>query len=120
MRIAFDIDGTITCCPEFFSVVSKALIAAGHKVYVISYREDREFAEQDLAEYGVVFDELVLPSEQEWQRSGGENWRQEIGQWKAEACRRLGIDLLFDDMPEVVNAVGEKTVAFMAVRPCDP
>ena len=64
MRIAFDIDDTITRCPEFFAIISKALIASGHRVYVLTYREDREFAEQDLAERGVVFDELVLPTEQ--------------------------------------------------------
>ena len=32
MRVAIDIDGTITRCPVFFSIVSRALLAAGHQV----------------------------------------------------------------------------------------
>jgi hypothetical protein len=62
MRIAFDIDDTITRCPQFFAVVSKALMAAGHKVYIVSHREDRGFTEEDLAEYCVCFNELILPT----------------------------------------------------------
>ena len=68
MRIGFDIDDTIIRCPEFFAVASKALMAAGHKVYIVSYREDRGFAEEDLAEHCVSFDELVLPTEEELRR----------------------------------------------------
>jgi hypothetical protein len=117
MQIALDIDDTITRCPEFFAFLSKAMLAAGHKVYIISYREDREFSEEDLAGHGIVFDELILPTEQEMQRRNAENWRQEASRWKAEVCRRFGIDVLFDDMPEVVNALGKDTVAFMTVDP---
>jgi hypothetical protein len=117
MHIAFDIDDTITRCPQFFSIISKALRASGHKVYIISYREDREFAEEDLAEHGITFDELVLPSEQELHRSTSQTWKQEAAQWKAEVCRRLGVEVFFEDMPEVINALDAQTQAFMAVDP---
>jgi hypothetical protein len=117
MRIAFDIDDTITRCPEFFAVISKALIAAGHKVHVISSHEDRGFAEEGLAECGVSFDELILSSDREYQPTGTRPLQAEAGNWKAEVCRRLEIDVLFDDMPEVVNALDERTVGFMTVDP---
>jgi len=114
-RIAFDIDDTITRCPQFFAVISKALRAAGHKVYVISYREDREFAEQDLADYGVLYDELALPSQAEMHSAPPGEWKNAAARWKADVCRRLAIDVFFEDVPEVVNAMGGGTVAFMAV-----
>ncbi|MBP7935413.1 MAG: hypothetical protein KA354_12275 [Phycisphaerae bacterium] len=117
MRIAFDIDDTITRCPEFFAVISKALRAAGHKVYIISYREDRGFAEEDLAECGVSYDELILFADDERKAGGAKSWQDEAGRWKAEVCRQLEIDVLFDDMPEVVSALDEQTAAFMTVDP---
>ena len=116
MRIGFDIDDTITRCPVFFAVVTSALIASGNKVYIISFREDREFAEEDLADHQIAFDTLVLPTEQEYRSATDNNWREGAAEWKAEVCRRLKIDLLFDDMPEVVNALPSETVGIMVVE----
>ena len=42
MKVALDIDDTITRCPDFFAFLSKALKDAGHHVYVVSYRADRD------------------------------------------------------------------------------
>lgn len=117
MRIAFDIDDTITRCPEFFAVVSRALRAEGHRVYVVSYREDRGFAEEDLAEHCISFDELVLPTEDELRRAEPSEWRANAARWKAEVCRTLAIDVLFEDMPDVIAALDRTTVAFMAIDP---
>lgn len=117
MNIAFDLDDTITRCPAFFSAISKALLDAGHKVYIITYREDRQFAEEDLAECGVAFSELVLPGEADFRGIPYEQWRAQASQWKARVCRTLGIDVFFDDMPEVINAIGNQTALFMAVDP---
>lgn len=117
MQIGLDIDGTITRCPQFFAVVSKALMAAGHKVYIVSYREDRGFAEEDLAEHGVSYDELILPTAAELRRVQPTAWRAHAAQWKAEVCRKLGIEILFEDLPEVIAALDPTTVAFMAVDP---
>ena len=119
MRVGFDIDNTITRCPQLFAVISKALMASGHQVYIVSYREDRGFAEEDLAEYGVSFDELVIPAEDELRRMPPSQWRTNAARWKAEVCRRLEIDVLFEDMPEVIAALDKSTVAFMAVDPAE-
>ena len=63
MRVAFDIDDTITRCPDFFAVISQALMAAGHDVYIISYRSGRGVVEQELEGYGIRFRDVILPSE---------------------------------------------------------
>jgi hypothetical protein len=107
MRVALDIDDTITRCPPFFSLISKALIAAGHQVFVISYRMDQEAVEQELRHvYDLAFSEVILPTSQELDREGFYNW-------KANACRRLEIDIFFEDMPEVINELDPSVVAFM-------
>jgi hypothetical protein len=116
MNVGFDIDDTITRCPEFFGIISKALRAVGHRVYVISWREDREFAEQDLAECGISFDELVLPPQELLYAASGD-WKAEAARWKSEVCRKLKVDVFFEDMPEVIRALDKGTVAFMAVDP---
>ena len=115
MNIALDLDDTISRCPPFFSILSKAFIASGHKVYVITHREDRAFAAEDLAAYGISYDELILPTVEEFQRNTSGEWRTSIGAWKAEMCRRLEVDVCIDDMPDVVNALDERILALMVV-----
>ena len=110
MNVALDIDDTITRCPGFFALLSKALNDSGHKVYIITYREDRELAEEELAELGITYHDIVLATEQELEDA-------EFFQWKADVCRRLKIDIFFEDMPEVVNALDDSTIAFV---PFDP
>ena len=38
-------------------------------------------------------------------------------QWKAKVCKGLGIDILFEDMPEVINQLHGSTIAFAAFDP---
>ncbi len=108
MRIAIDIDDTITRCPAFFSLVSRSVLAAGHEVIILTYREDREQTESDLDEWGIAYDELVMASSIELDRTG-------FFEWKPKVCRDRRIDILFEDMPEVINGLDESTVAFMPV-----
>jgi hypothetical protein len=115
MHIGLDLDGTITRCPEFFSVVSKALIAAGHKVYVVTWREDREFTLEDLAEHQITFDQLIMPKQEEIRGVPPHEWNAAASRWKAQVCRSMGIDILFEDMPEVANALDRRTAMFLAV-----
>ena len=42
MVVAFDIDDTISRHPQFFAFLTQALIAAGHKVLIITFRSDRQ------------------------------------------------------------------------------
>jgi len=106
MRVALDIDDTITRHPRFFAFLSKALIRAGHSVYIISYRQGQEEVEADLAAFGISFTEVVLPSSEDLAREG-------FYEWKAAACKRLGVEVFFEDMPEVINELDKSVVAFV-------
>lgn len=110
MRVALDIDDTITRHPEFFAFLSKALIDSGNEVYIISYRQGQQEVEADLAVYGISFTEVVLPTTEDLGREG-------FYEWKAATCRRLGIEVFFEDMPEVVNELDSNVLALV---PFDP
>lgn len=108
MTFGLDIDETITRCPPLFAVLSRALIAEGHKVYVITFRDDsdRETTEVDLREYGIHYSKLIMAGDDDLCGS-------RFYKWKADVCRRLRVDVLFEDMPEVVNELPASTIAFV-------
>ena len=39
MRIGIDLDETISAMPEWFSLLTKAVVTSGHEIHVITYRE---------------------------------------------------------------------------------
>lgn len=85
--IGIDIDGCVDEFPRFFSVL------ASHwpgKVYVISFRDNRQKAEEYLARFGVVYCELILVNS---------------FQEKAAVIAREGIAAFFDDQPEVLKPI---------------
>jgi uncharacterized HAD superfamily protein len=94
MKVALDIDGTISEHPEFFAVLSSALRAAGHQVLVLTYRDPNrvEAAKAQLAGWRVEFDELVIADSLES---------------KGQLCPAHGVDIFFDDQDECIAAVPE-------------
>lgn len=110
LRIGLDIDDTITRCPAFFALLSKALVEAGHEVHVISYREERRETEEELREHGIRYTSLTLTD-------GVDFGKEKFFQWKARMCKELEIDILFEDMPEVINELDGSTIAFVAFDP---
>ena len=109
MKIGLDLDDTITAMPEFFSVLSKALTKAGHKIYVITYRNktDRMDTVQELREFGIEYEKLFCS-----------DWNNEdMGPYKARIAREVGLDLMIDDSPEVLAELPD-TVKRIWV--CDP
>jgi uncharacterized HAD superfamily protein len=97
MKVALDIDGTISEHPEFFAVLSTALRAAGHQVLVLTYRDSNrvEATKEHLAAWGIQFDELVIAPSLEG---------------KGELCGTLGVDLFFDDQDECIASVPESVL----------
>ena len=95
MKVALDIDGTISEHPEFFAMLSAALRAAGHHVLVLTFRDPARDAvtRAQLAAWGVVFDELVIAGSLEA---------------KGELCGAHGVDLFFDDQDECIATVPER------------
>src|SRR5258708_6784062 len=55
--IGLDLDGTIDEAPVFFAALSRCWPG---RVVVVTYRDDRRKALDDLDRYGVRFDDLVL------------------------------------------------------------
>ena len=109
MIIAFDIDDTITRHPPFFALLTRALADTGHRVLIITFRDDRAVTQADLRAWGVTYDELVC-----W--SAAENDLAEADVWKATVCRRHGVDIFFEDDPDVLAHVDPATVCFMPVE----
>lgn len=107
MVIGFDIDDTITAHPPLFAVVSQALRLAGHRVVVITMRLDRERAAADLAAYGVVYDELRCFEIE----APGDYWG-----WKGRVCAALGVEVFFDDSPDILARMPAATLPFLAVH----
>ena len=64
------------------------------KVYVLTYRSDRDKTIQDLAKFDINYDELILVDSFDA---------------KAEVIKKEGILVYFDDQPEMLKNVTPKT-----------
>ena len=111
MKIALDIDGTISDSPEFFSLISKAIMAQGGEVHVISYRweETRFRTEEELDSWGISYTRLHLPADTVRPR--------DCPAWKASIVTEQGIEVVFEDQPEVLEAMPEGVVRFWLCNP---
>lgn len=105
MTIALDIDDTISRHPGFFAFISRALIQAGHRVLIITFRDEssRNGTESDLRGWGIHYDELICWSMQTCDLA-------EVDAWKGRLCREHGVDLFFEDDPNVLAHVDDTTV----------
>lgn len=94
MKIGIDLDGTITELPELFSVLTRALVEAGHEVHVITYRECGTDGEvrAELHDLEVRYTRLHLPE-----------GPVAAPQWKAALAGELGLDVMIEDSPEVLS-----------------
>jgi len=107
MVVGLDIDDTITRHPVFFAFLSGALVAAGHRVLIITMRVDRERAEADLRTMGVVWNELyTFPEDGPYTPY----WK-----WKGDLCRQHGVELFFDDSPDILEHMPEGTFPLLAL-----
>ena len=98
MKIALDLDGTITRYPEFFATLSQLW---DDDVYVITFRDSMETSVADCRRYGVKYKEIILANKDD--------------DTKAIEIERLGIGVFFDDMPEFLIHT-KKNVATFLVR----
>jgi hypothetical protein len=102
MKVALDIDGTISELPELFAILAASLRARGHQVVVLAYRDpSREQATRDqLAAWGIEFDDLLFAPTLEA---------------KGPVCRDHQIDVFFEDQDECIASVPE-SVLVLKVR----
>ena len=98
MNIGLDIDGTISEAPEFFSLLSASLKAAGHKVHIVTYRDPKSIEEtkQELKSWKIAYDALHLPEE---------GFGMGMAEWKRDVAKAMNLDLMADDSLEVLAAM---------------
>ncbi|MBL1218621.1 MAG: HAD family hydrolase [Planctomycetes bacterium] len=108
MNIALDIDDTITRHPEFFAFLTASLRQAGHRIIILTFREDAEVTTADLHGWGIVFDELITSSLDLCLKHG-------VDEWKGAMCRQHNVDVFFEDDPDVLQHVDDHTMCLMPV-----
>ena len=113
MIVGLDIDDTITRCPEFFSLLTRALIEADHEVIIITFRQDRDARQADLEQWDVSYSELLTSTLDDCLEHG-------VNEWKAIMCRRYGVEIFFEDDPQVIEHVDASTICMMPVEAGSP
>ncbi len=93
--LGFDLDGTITESPDFFSMLSN--VWPGW-VYIVSYRSDYDKAKSLVDEFGMKYEELILVD-----RMDG----------KAAVIEDREIDIFFDDQPEMLKNIKRNCQVFL-------
>src|SRR5262249_30291239 len=97
MKVALDVDGTISEHPELFALLSASLRAAGHAVIVLTYRDPERIdaTKTQLADWRITYDEIVFAGS----LSG-----------KGELCRQHGVEVFIDDQDECIVGVPENVL----------
>jgi len=84
IKIAVDLDGTISEYPEFFKLFTKAMSQAGCKIYIVTDRPpgtEKNVTEQ-LQSYGITYETIEITGQ------------------KSEYILKEGIGVLFDDVDD--------------------
>ena len=103
MVVAFDIDDTISRHPQFFSFLTRVLLAAGHEVLIITFRQDRTGTESDLRDWAIAWTRLITATTEACLAEG-------VNRWKASECRKAGVDVFFEDDPDVLQHIDPTTL----------
>jgi hypothetical protein len=90
VKVALDMDGTISEHPELFALLATSLRAAGHAVMILTYRDpDRvEATRRQLAGWGIEYDEVVFAPSLHG---------------KGEMCRQHAVDVFIDQNECIVG-----------------
>lgn len=109
MTFGIDYYRTITMNPKLFRKLSSAILLAGYPVYIITaVRQDRAAIVREEVKRSKVpytFLELVIFKEFD-----------DIPQLKLEACKRLGVKFMFDDLETVCTLLSKHGILTAQVR----
>lgn len=125
MRLALDIDGTITTDPPFFSLIAKKVMQSGGDVHVVSSRspEGRSETLEELKDYGIVFSALhLLPhisTAQSLCPHSGLNWFERHLWLKVDYALANEITHFVDDDPKVLALFARFAPAVVAIATQD-
>jgi len=96
MKLALDLDDTITRYPEFFSKLSQLWC---DDVYILTFRSDMQSCIDDCKRHNIKYTEIILANKDD--------------DSKAKEIERLGIEVFFDDCPEFLVHVPKNVATFM-------
>ncbi|WP_372365103.1 hypothetical protein [Candidatus Uabimicrobium sp. HlEnr_7] len=108
MRIAIDIDDTITHAPKFFSALTQFIKA---EIIIVSFRDNLEEALSVLQNSQISYDKVILSNDRELGRENSQG----LSEWKAKVVQKIKADVFFEDMPEVIALVKPPTKVFMTI-----
>ena len=96
MKIAVDIDGTITAYPEFFGLFTKAMTKAGCEIHILTdrERETENGIAEELEHYGIRYHKIKITGN------------------KAEYIIDERIEVLFEDTDEYFLSLPEEVAVF--------
>ncbi|WP_372365727.1 hypothetical protein [Candidatus Uabimicrobium sp. HlEnr_7] len=108
MRIAIDINHTITHAPEFFSLFTRLMKA---EIIIVTCRDSLEEAQLALQDCQVRYDRIIIPNDSELGRKKDQN----LSEWKAHVIEQIKADVFFDDTPEIIALIKPPTKVFMVI-----
>jgi hypothetical protein len=100
VNVAFDIDGTLTAAPQEMTGLAQNLVRRGHKVYVITYRDEdwRPMTQAMLDDLRFPYSKLLMMP----------HWSMEsAAEFKAKMVLRHRIAVMIDNDPVVLAAMPE-------------
>ena len=126
MKIGIDVHGVITDYPEFFSVLTRALIEEEHEVHIITGKSVIDGKIKDkLKLFDIAYTRIFSIVDSEIEK-GTEVRHTEEGIWMSEAiwnsakanyCRAQGIDMMFDDEKDYAKYFeGSRTKFFLVPK----
>jgi len=100
LKIALDLDGTITYAPEFFRTFTEQFYNVA-EIHIVTCRppEDRESTERELKELGIKYHYLALE------------------RYKIVYCLQNGINAIFEDDDEFFLKMPKDVVVFKVRQP---
>lgn len=109
-RIAFDFDMTLSRAPSTFGDLIMASQTHRMHHYIITGRPEshRQKTIDELMGFGIdpqCFEEIVLFPEYYAMSEFSSEKLKRISDWKAEQCKRLNIDILFEDNVMVIDSI---------------
>ena len=107
LRFGIDIDGTITQAPMHFKRLIDALIEDDDYIYIITARDAgrRKETEDYLVDLCIKYHMLVMKPV---------DWQGTVPEWKVEAVKQTGVQLMFDNEEPNCWAIQQQTACLAA------
>lgn len=109
MIIGIDYYRTITSDPKIFRAICQPWIGAGYSVYVITAvrRNNITTTRESIRKRKVSYSGIEIVEFEDYE---------DIPTLKLAACKRLGVRLMFDDMPETCELLSKHGIMTAQIR----